>query len=294
MDTRSADALVFEIGSTTTVVSAFDRLAAGEMPRLVGQGTAATTVADGDVTIGANAARDDLQERLGYRIRPIITLATSSAAGGLRMTVHGLTQRMTAMAAREAALGAGGVVEYVTAGKLREADLAKIEEVRPNLILLAGGVEGGDYETVLFNAEQLTKLQARPIVVYGGNSIVCADAQQLLEAAGYRVRITANVYPSVDELDIVPARMTVLEYRRKKYACRPCEGAMATAPMPALSRKIQMPHPVGVRQSHSIRMNMTLATMPEFQNIRQGTFSVAVSTRVMMTSTAKASAEPSA
>ena len=41
------------------------------------------------------------------------------------MTVHGLTQRMTAMAAREAALGAGGVVEYVTAGRLRDHDLRR-------------------------------------------------------------------------------------------------------------------------------------------------------------------------
>ena len=35
-------------------------------------------------------------------------LATSSAAGGLKMTLHGLVYDMTAKAAREAALGAGG------------------------------------------------------------------------------------------------------------------------------------------------------------------------------------------
>ena len=73
------------------------------------------------------------------------------------MTVHGLTQRMTAMAAREAALGAGAVVKYQTAGRLRDHDLREIEAVEPNLILLAGGVEGGDCDTVLFNAERLAE-----------------------------------------------------------------------------------------------------------------------------------------
>ena len=45
-------------------------------------------------------------------------LATSSAAGGLKMTVHGLVYDMTAKAAGEAALGAGGILHYVTAGRL--------------------------------------------------------------------------------------------------------------------------------------------------------------------------------
>jgi hypothetical protein len=71
-------------------------------------------------------------------------------------------------------------------------------------------------------------------------------------------------------------------------------SSCATAPTPALSMKAQIPHPVSVRHSGTIRTNITLATMPEFQNIRQGTVSVAVSTRVAMMSSAKASAEPSA
>jgi hypothetical protein len=207
---RAVDALVCEIGSTTTVLTAFDGLspeASGE-PRVVGQGVAPTSVAAGDVAIGVDTARAALEEEAG-RLAPRRTLATSSAAGGLRITVHGLTQRMTAMAAREAALGAGGVVEYQTAGRLRDHDLRMIDEARPNLILLAGGVEGGDCDTVLANAERLCELRMRPIVVYAGNSVVCSDAQDLLEAAGFRVRLTNNVYPAVDELDILPARQAI-------------------------------------------------------------------------------------
>jgi uncharacterized protein (TIGR01319 family) len=174
---RPVDALVAEIGSTTTVVSAFDGLS--DFPAATGP------------------------------LDPRLTLATSSAAGGLRMTVHGLTRKMTAMAAREAALGAGGVVEYVTAGRLRDHDLREIEAVKPNLILLAGGVEGGDCDTVLFNAGRLAELESRPIVVYAGNSVVCTDAQELLVRAGFAVKLTNNVYPGIDELDIVPARAVI-------------------------------------------------------------------------------------
>src|SRR5574340_173020 len=207
---RSVDAIVTEIGSTTTVVSAFDGLTAGsgDGPRLLGQGMAPTSVAQGDVGVGIRAAREALEAATGP-LEPRVTLATSSAAGGLRMTVHGLTQKMTAMAAREAALGAGGVVEYQTAGRLRMVDLEAIDEARPGLVLLAGGVEGGDSDVVLFNASKLAEIDSRPIVVYGGNSAAAGEARAMLEGAGFRVRVTRNVYPSVDELDIVPARHVI-------------------------------------------------------------------------------------
>jgi uncharacterized protein (TIGR01319 family) len=207
---RAIDALVAEVGSTTTMVTAFDGLARWpeSEPLLLGQGVAPTSVAEGDVGIGVDAARADLESRLGS-LEPGLTLATSSAAGGLRMTVHGLTQRMTAMAAREAALGAGAVVEYQTSGHLRDHDLDRIAAARPSLVLLAGGVEGGDSETVLFNARRLTELEARPIVVYGGNSQVADETCTILEGAGFRMRVTANVYPAIDELDIVPARAAI-------------------------------------------------------------------------------------
>lgn len=204
------DALIAEIGSTTTSMTAFDGLAGWPKtePVLVGQGYAPTSVGEGDVGIGLAAAREALEAKTGP-LDTAVTLATSSAAGGLRMTVHGLTAKMTAMAAREAALGAGAVVKYQTAGVLRDHDLVEIEAVRPNLVLLAGGVEGGDTETVLVNARRLTEISARPIVVYGGNSAVAGEARAVLEDAGFRVHVTPNVYPSVDELDIVPARHAI-------------------------------------------------------------------------------------
>ena len=143
----TVDALVAEIGSTTTVVSAFTGLAGfpASEPRLLGQGFAPTSVADGDVGIGVAAARAQLEAVTGP-LTPGVTLATSSAAGGLRMSVHGLTTRMTAMAAREAALGAGAVVKYQTAGRLRDSDLTRIALVD---IETTGLTPGYDQITVI-------------------------------------------------------------------------------------------------------------------------------------------------
>ena len=97
-----------EIGSTTTVVSGFSDLAAA--PRLVGQGQGPTTVEAGDVRQGLKLALADLRANLGTEeLEWQHIYACSSAAGGLKMTVHGLVYDMTARAAREAALGAGAV-----------------------------------------------------------------------------------------------------------------------------------------------------------------------------------------
>ena len=101
------DVLVAEIGSTTTVVNAFNGIDT-DHPLFIGQGQAPTSVLEGDVRIGLHQAIDDLGIALNAgQIEYEKLLATSSAAGGLKMTVHGLVYDMTVKAAKEAALGAG-------------------------------------------------------------------------------------------------------------------------------------------------------------------------------------------
>ena len=135
------DVFVAEIGSTTTVVNGFNKIGSS-CPEFIGQGQAPTSVLNGDVTIGLREAIDNLKNNLNAsEISWDDMLATSSAAGGLRMTVHGLVYDMTARAAKEAALGAGAIIKMVTAGRIRRTDLAKIKELNPNKILLAGGFD---------------------------------------------------------------------------------------------------------------------------------------------------------
>lgn len=201
------DVLVAEIGSTTTVVNAFDNIHTGE-PVFLAQGQAATSVLEGDVRIGLQGAVDDLCRRHGIdSLEYDEMLATSSAAGGLKMTVHGLVYDMTAKAAREAALGAGAIIHYVTAGQLRRTDLKRIQEIKPNLILLAGGVDYGERETSLYNAELLNTMEIKTPVIYAGN---CENHEEIkLIFEDRKLYIVDNVYPKIDDLNVEPCRKII-------------------------------------------------------------------------------------
>lgn len=208
--------LVAEIGSTTTVVNAFDNLGKLNVlglpaPIFAGQGQAATTVLEGDVTIGLKAAIEDLKINLGSydELSWDEMLATSSAAGGLRMSVHGLVYDMTVRAAKEAALGAGAIIKLVTAGKMRRTDLAKVQELNPNIILVAGGVDYGERETSLFNFEQIARLKLNVPVIYAGNIENHEEIREIAEEYGIKLYVVENVYPKVDFLNVEPARKII-------------------------------------------------------------------------------------
>lgn len=204
------DVLVAEIGSTTTVVNAFKDIDT-ENPIFWAQGQAPTSVTEGDVRIGLQGAIDDLcRKRNIDSLEYDEMLATSSAAGGLKMTVHGLVYDMTARAAKEAALGAGGIIHYVTAGKLRRTDIAKIKEINPNLILIAGGVDYGERDTALDNAEKIRAMNLRTPVIYAGN---CENQEEMKlifdEESGQKLYNVENVYPKIDDLNVEPCRKVI-------------------------------------------------------------------------------------
>lgn len=207
------DLLIAEIGSTTTVVSAFNSIATD--PVLAGQGVSPTTVMEGDVNIGLDRAIQDLENRLGGELRYDRFMASSSAAGGLRMTVHGLVYDMTVRAAREAALGAGANLKFVTGGRLRPLDLDKIQALRPNIILLAGGVDFGERDTALYNAKLILGLDLKIPVIYAGNVENQDEIQEIFKGSGVDLHITENVYPRIDELNVEPARRIIQEVFEK-------------------------------------------------------------------------------
>lgn len=203
------DVLVAEIGSTTTVVNAFDRITS-PCPKFVGQGQAPTTVLDGDVTVGLRGAVEDLKKNIGAEsLEWDEFLATSSAAGGLRMTVHGLVYDMTVRAAKEAALGAGAILKHVTAGKLRRTDLSKIESIKPNIILVAGGVDYGERDTALHNFEMIASMGLNIPMIYAGNIENQEEIRLIAQETGTRCYIVENVYPKVDLLNVEPTRRVI-------------------------------------------------------------------------------------
>ncbi len=205
-----ADVVVADIGSTLTKLSAFHGIDSDSLtPHFLGQGVALTTVDTGDVALGLEAARRDVETRCGIATAGAQLLATSSAAGGLRMTVHGLTRDMTLRAAREASLGAGAIVTLTTAGLMTPDDLDAMRQHRPNLILLAGGVDDGDRHVVVANAAALATLDLGVPVIYAGNQAARGAVQRLLEAAGVPVFVVDNVYPRLDVLNIEPVRRVI-------------------------------------------------------------------------------------
>lgn len=203
------DVLVAEIGSTTTLANAFSGIDTDE-PQFVGQGSAPTSVLAGDVRVGLRGAIDDLCRTMGWQELSYKEMyATSSAAGGLRMTVHGLVYDMTVRAAEAAALGAGAIIRGTTAGKLTDFDLRDIARENPNLILLAGGTDYGERETALYNAEAIASLRLSSPVIYAGN---CQNREQIaaiFQKAGIPCFQTENVYPRLDELNIEPTRRII-------------------------------------------------------------------------------------
>lgn len=211
-----ADYLVAEIGSTTTLVTAFNFRNGVE---IIGQGKYFTTVLDGDVTIGLKKALEEIEGKLGENVEYKKMLATSSAAGGLKITVHGLVEDMTVKAAREAALGAGGIIKMVTSGKLRKSDIKKIKEIKPNLIMIAGGTDYGERETALYNSELLSNEQLNIPIVYCGNIANVDEVKDIFE--NQELYIIDNVYPRVDELNVEPARAMIQKAFEKNIVKAP-------------------------------------------------------------------------
>lgn len=211
----NVDYIIAEVGSTTTVVTAlnitrcennsaaFDCLEV----HIVAQGKSYTSVLEGDVTIGLKSAVIDIEKQLGERLEWVRMLATSSAAGGLKITVHGLVKDMTVKAAREAALGAGGIIKLVTAGRVRKGDIKRIKEINPNMIMIAGGTDYGERDTALYNAEAISSEVLNKPVVYCGNISNVDEVRDIFK--GQDLYVVDNVYPRIDELNVEPARKVI-------------------------------------------------------------------------------------
>lgn len=192
-------ALLIDFGSTYTKLRAVDL----DRCRIIASGQGPSTVTT-DIMVGMKAAMGDLERRLGTLPRFKYRLASSSAAGGLRMVTVGLVPELTAQAARVAALGAGAKLIATFAYRLTSRDVASIERLVPDILLLAGGTDGGNSEVILHNAAILGRSAVDCPVVYAGNRAAADEVLALL--AGKQVTCTENVMPEFNVLHIEPAR----------------------------------------------------------------------------------------
>ncbi len=197
--------LAIDFGSTWTKVVALDC----EAEEVVGVVQSPTTVAR-DVTIGLDRALALLERAAGVKRHDVgERVASSSAAGGLRMVAIGLVPDLTAEAARRAALGAGARVLRVFAYDLSRRDLEEVARIAPDMILLAGGTDGGDRKTILGNARALATLGLDAPVVVAGNRTAQDEVEAVLRSAGLHVSVVDNVLPELHRLDVEPARSAI-------------------------------------------------------------------------------------
>lgn len=194
--------LLIDFGSTYTKVTAVDL----ETEEVLGTAQSSTTIED-DVRIGLNKALDQLKEQCGLGIDDYAArYACSSAAGGLKMVAIGLVPSLTLEAARRACLGAGAKVIGSYGFELTKGQIAEIEEKRCDIIMLAGGTDGGNKDIILHNADMLARSAVDCPILVCGNAAVRDDIEEQLIAAGKQVYVADNVLPEVDRVCVESAQ----------------------------------------------------------------------------------------
>ena len=222
-----------DCGSTTTKAILIEKHD-GEY-RLVARGEAPTTVEAPfeDVTRGVLNAVAEIEDLTGNKyiekdqiLHPIkgdkgtdLYVSTSSAGGGLQMMVAGVVKEMTAESAQRAALGAGAIVmDVIAANDQRQPHerIQRIRSLRPDMILLSGGIDGGTTTHVAELAELIGAADTKPRlgiayslpVIYAGN----VDAREIVKDRledKTSLTITENLRPVLERENLQPARLQI-------------------------------------------------------------------------------------
>jgi len=197
--------LCCDFGSTFTKLSVIDR----DAGRIVASAKAFTTI-ESNVMDGYNCALDEIHKICGRRDFDT-RLAASSAAGGLKMVASGLVPDLTAKASRLAAASAGAKVLKTYAYELTRDDKTEIAGIAPDIILLSGGIDGGNKDVLLKNAESIAQIDGDFCVIIAGNRSAAGEAEKLAIKGGKRAVVCENVMPQFGRLNIEPAKNAIQE-----------------------------------------------------------------------------------
>ncbi|MEJ5307610.1 MAG: glutamate mutase L [candidate division WOR-3 bacterium] len=223
--------LATDCGSTTTKAILIEKR--DNEYRLIVRGEAPTTVEAPyeDVTKGVLNAIKEVEELAEIKILDgdkiikrdkaegdgvDIYISTSSAGGGLQMMVAGVVDKMSAESAARAALGAGSIVMDVIATNDKRMDherIKRIRTLRPDMILLSGGTDGGTITHVVQLAEIIQAADPKPRfgagyklpVIYAGNNKAVEEIKERLEKKT-ALYIVENLRPTLEKENLKPAR----------------------------------------------------------------------------------------
>jgi uncharacterized protein (TIGR01319 family) len=198
-----ANYLLIDFGSTFTKLCAVN----SEAEDVIGTASHFTTV-DSDISIGYHKALVKLYDKLGHKIKFDQVIACSSAAGGLKMAAIGLVEELTVEAAKRVCLGAGAKVDLVFSHHINKREVQDIIDKKIDIVLLAGGADGGNTECVIYNARMLGKEGVKVPVIFAGNKCAQDEIQEIFDEYnmdGY------NVMPKINKLNIESAREKIRE-----------------------------------------------------------------------------------
>jgi len=222
-----------DCGSTTTKAILIEKVEGGYRQTYRGEAPTTVEAPFEDVTRGVLNAIQEVEDLSGRRIldgEKIITpaggehgvdvyISTSSAGGGLQMMVAGVVQAMTGESAQRCALGAGAIVMDVLAsndGRMPHQKIERIRQLRPDMVLLSGGTDGGTVSHVVEMAEFVGAADPRPRfgagyrlpVIFAGNNAASAEVERIL---GERTALTVaeNLRPVLERENLAPARQVI-------------------------------------------------------------------------------------
>lgn len=197
------DYLAIDIGSTYTKQRIFKNC------KLEATVQSPTTIKN--VFNGIQKGQEELKCKLNIdEINAENVLASSSAAGGLRMVAMGYMVKVTAKAAKEVAMNSGAkVLEIVSHEDHPEYRIEILKEINPDIILLAGGTDFGDETSIIENAKLIVESNVKGVVVIAGNINAQAKVAEILRAGNVAHIRVPNIMPTIHKLRVKEAREVI-------------------------------------------------------------------------------------
>ena len=227
---QNESVLAIDVGTAVTRALLFDVVEG--VYRFVASGQAPSTAEAPfrDIGIGIREAITNLQTVIGSQLlgngNGLISpsqpdgsgvdavIATVSAGPVVKTVVVGLLSDVSLQSARRLAETTySRVVETLDLSDHRkpEQQLDAIVRSRPDLVLLAGGTDGGASRSIQKMLEAvglacyLMPMEKRPMVLYAGNQKLAGEVQEMLGGHVGKLQISSNIRPSIETEDLAPA-----------------------------------------------------------------------------------------
>lgn len=205
-------AILLDFGSTFTKITVVDMKQGKVILTDKTPSTVHTDAMEGMKRCMASAGRILTEQE----IRNALKLASSSAAGGLKAAVTGLTKGLSLTAGRAAVFGAGAKILGSFWGELKEEDIRQLESMQLEILFFCGGYEKGNETLVLKNAEKLACSGLRVPIIYSGNQKVAGKVRQLMLMGHKECFLVDNILPAPNMLHAEPAQKIIRELFMKR------------------------------------------------------------------------------